>query len=184
MPLTPLGLLTVVLLVWMMRTFGIARKDMVLLAVALGGLALVGGSVLFVAATGLWLRFARGPRGQEWLSLEAGSPCRTGYLLGRITWNPLVNVGLTWETPPGLSVRLVATWEGLAEEITPSERALCGDVVRRFTLTDILGLARLSFRRREAREVEIRPACGRVPALPLLPQTVAGDDREDPERRG
>jgi hypothetical protein len=183
LPLTWLGLLTSVLLVWLLRSYGIARKDMILLALSLGGLALVGCSVLFVVATALWLRLSKRGLRQPKLTLEAGSPCRTGYLLGRITWNPLVNVRLDWESPRGAGVRLVATWEGRAEEVTPAGRGLTGVVVRRFTVTDVLGLARLSFRRREMREVEIRPACGRMPALPLLPQTVAGDDFEDPEGR-
>src|SRR5580704_15722669 len=56
-PLTPLGLVAIPLLVRLLLAYGLDRRDKVLLAVTVGGLALLAlmlGKVLFTAF-GLWL---------------------------------------------------------------------------------------------------------------------------------
>jgi hypothetical protein len=48
-------------------------------------------------------------------------------------------------------------------------------------VTDLFGLARVTFRRRLAQEVRIAPSCGQAHALPLLPQNIAGDVLAHPD---
>jgi Protein of unknown function DUF58 len=181
-PLTPLGILVIPLLIWIYLVFGRDREDYVLLALTVCGLVLVAAAVLQVVGTALWLRLRKQTPSAKPVALETGCPCRTGYRLGRLGWNPLIRIDVAWEQPTGVQVQLAPTWEGLAEEMTAGERCQHSRIVRRFTISDVLGLSRLSFTRPQSQKIEIRPLCGQPPALlQLPPQLIAGDEMEHPE---
>jgi hypothetical protein len=159
--------------------YGDGRHDSVVQALAKGGLGVVAGAAALVVLVALWLRFRRqGPPAP--LAFEAGSPFRTGYSLGPIGWLPLIRIELAWEQP-GAVVRTVAGRKGVVEEVTAGGRALRGEVVRRVRVSDLFGLARITFRRRLGQEVRVAPNCGRVRTLALFPQNVAGDVLAHPD---
>jgi hypothetical protein len=180
-PLTPFGLVTIPVLVWVLKAYGLARRDSVVLALGICGLAILACSVILVILTTLWLRIRRQRCETAPLALEAGTAFRTGYVLGRVNWNPLVRVDLAWERPEGVTVQGVAGRGGLHEEATATERTLCDTVVRRVTVTDILGLSRLTFRRRLDQPIQALPSCGQVKPLHLLQQNIPGDQIAHPE---
>ena len=181
-PLTLLGAVAVPVLVFVYWILGLDRNDMVVQALAEGGLAVVAGAALLVVGVGLWLRFRRqGPAAP--LAFEADNPFRTGYCLGRIGWLPLVRIEIAWESPRGVAVRCLTGGRGAVEEATASERGLREEVVRRVRVSDVFGLARVTFRRRLAQQVRVAPHCGKVRALSLFPQHAAGDELAHPEGR-
>jgi hypothetical protein len=180
-PLTWFGLFAIPILIGVLRAYGIGRRDGVVLALAFCGLALQACSTLLVVLTALWLRVRRQRHEPGCLTLEAGTPYRTGYVVRRVHWNPLLRVELAWERPEGVNVQGVPGRGGLHEEATATERALRDEVVRRITVTDILGLARITFRRRLAQPLQVLPGCGQVKPLQLLQQNIPGDQVAYPE---
>jgi hypothetical protein len=180
-PLTPFALLALPLLVWLLLDFGVERHDRVLLAVTACGLALMALALLAVVLTVacLWPRRLRAE--DEPLELGAGVPARTGYCVRFLNWLPLVKVEWAWEAPAKVEVRTTPRGSGLEEEVTANERGHHEEIVRRFTVSDVFGLTRFWFRRRQGRKVKVRPAPGAVDALRLLPQYDAGDLMAHPE---
>jgi uncharacterized protein (DUF58 family) len=88
---------------------------------------------------------------------------------------PLVKVDLQWESPADVSVRLVPSRGRLAEEVTASRRSAAQSVVRRWTISDAFGMARISFRQQVAQAVKIMPAAGQIRPHELLHQMSSGD---------
>jgi hypothetical protein len=180
-PLTPLGLLTIPVLIVLINSYGVARNDRIVLALGCCGLALIALAVFLVTVTSVWLKLQRQGGPKEPLLFEAGSPFRTGYRLGRIAWIPLIKVDLAWDQPRGIAVDLVPLRTGSLEEVTATERAMDGEIVRRFTVSDVLGLARVKFRRRVVQPITIQPDRGRVQRLELVRQFEPGDEVGHPE---
>jgi hypothetical protein len=181
LPVTPLALIAAPLLWWIYEACGRARHDAVVLALAGCGMVLIGAAVLLVLVSALWLRLSTQRTPDELLEMEAGKAFRTGFRLGRAHWNPLLKIDLGWDTPQGVSVRGVVSGGRLEEEATASVRGMTEGVVRRITVGDVLGLARITFRRRCAQPVRVLPACGEVRVLDLLRQTTSGDQLAHPE---
>jgi hypothetical protein len=181
-------LVSIPALVWILFVFGLKRVDGVVLindhvvfALSLFGLAQVVSSMVQVVVTALRLKFRKQRVAQGPLNVEAGIPYRTGYVLGRVHWNPLVKVDLAWERPTEVSVQGVPGRGGLQEEATAVERAYGKEIVRRIGVTDILGLARITLFRRLDQPHTILPHCGQVKTLQLLAQDIPGDQCAHPE---
>jgi hypothetical protein len=156
-------------------------EDRVALAAAGCVLFLSATAVALVFVTGLWLRLWTCRGRQEALRLEGGVPCRTGYDLGWAHWNPLLKIDLGWEEPADVAVRVLSYRRRLVEEVTAEARAWRGDVIRRITVQDVLGLARVTFRVRYAQPVEILPRCSPVGELAMLAQYAPGEGLGHPE---
>jgi Protein of unknown function DUF58 len=105
----------------------------------------------------------------------------TDYRIRLLSWLPLVKVHWTWEQPAGVQVRIVSRWGSLREEVTAEQRAERPNVVRLFVVSDLLGLARFSFRKRQNRELTIAPHRGNLQDLQLVPQHDAGDAQGHPQ---
>lgn len=180
-PVTPLGLLALPLLIWLLIGHGIGSQDRILFALTIGGLALVGVSLLAVLLTCLCLGLRRHDPAGPALELEAGVPVRTGYWVRFPGWLPFVKVEWTWDEPGGVRVRAVSSGCRLVEEVTADERAAREQIVRRFVVTDVFGLARWAFRRRAKQPVKVAPSPGHINALNILPQYDRGDGLAHPE---
>jgi hypothetical protein len=166
------------LLGWRIEPWGQGRHDQVITALAGCALILIAAMTAVVVLMALWLRLRlRLPReGQE---LEAGTATRTGFHLGLGHWNPLLKIDLAWEAPEGVNVRLIGG--KLDEEVTASKRGQTGGVVRRVTVGDVFGLARISFRLRSPQPLRVLPGCGKTRSISLLQQAVSGDTLAHPE---
>jgi hypothetical protein len=180
-PLTPLGALAVVLLIWLLRTLGMQRNDRIVLAVCVTGISLAAICQLCVLTAALWLRFRRQPKGAERFELVAGAPFQTGYRLGIVNWNPLLRIELAWDGPADATVRLAARRGGACEEVTAHRRGEFEAIVRKFVVVDVLGLARCAIRRRARQGVLVRPAGGRAPFAAVAESAVGGEQRPHPD---
>lgn len=161
--------------------YGMLRRDSVALPLTACGLFLVAAAVLVVLVTAMWLRIWAGRGRFETLRLEAGTPSRTGFNLGRVHWNPFVTISIAWETPGEVETRAVSCGTRLEEEVTAYGRAWRGEVVRRLTVTDVLGLARVTFRVRRSQSVRIMPKLGRIEELDVQAQFSDGDEIGHPQ---
>ncbi len=182
-PITWRGALAAPLLTLIYHVYFVGRKDEVVGALSRCGLGLMAVLLVLVLGTSVWLRLRRQPSTAASLDLEANVPLRTGYSLGYIAWNPLIKIDLTWQQPAGVSVRAVPVGGRFVEEVTAGQRGTSSDIVRRFRVTDILGLTRFTVCRRAVQEVVIRPYRGPARRMPPLVQYVAGDQKEHPEGR-
>jgi hypothetical protein len=179
LPLTPLGLIGVVALQWLFRTYAVRRQDKVFLAVCVCGLGLIALQTAIVLLTALWLKLRRerpcGP-----LEFETGVPKRTGHRLGIARWNPLVKVDVEWLEPASAIVQFVSDGQDIVEEVTAGDRGAFSRVVRRYRVSDVFGIARFYVRRKVETPVVVKPNCGRVHSLHLIPQDVPGEQLSDP----
>ena len=180
-PLTPLSLLAIPLLVVIIKVYGVGRNDRIILALGCCGLVLIALAVIMVSVTSAWLKLRRQGAPRDLLDFEAGVPFRTGYRTAQIAWIPLIKLEFGWEQPGGVEVNLVPSGTRFLEEVKATERAIAGEIVRRFTVADVLGLASFTIRRRLAQPVAIQPYRGRVGRIELVQQYVPGDEVGHPE---
>jgi hypothetical protein len=177
-PLSWLGVVAATALPLVFHHYGVGRQDRILLALSAFGLGLLAVSVVLVVLAALGLRLKR-QKSLPVLELEAGVPTRTGIGLALLRWVPWLRVEVEWVQPPGVDVRLVPAGGRLIEEVTARRRGVYGGIVRRFRVTDVLGLARFSLKRRAGGAV-IRPACGAVGRRDLVEQDIPSDQLSDP----
>ena len=161
-PTTFLGLVGGTILAWPVWKSAIKHNDHVLWGALCIGLALIGLSSLLILVTGLVLRFRPEPSTSNPLSMETGSTFRTGYRLGLTGWNPLVRVQIVWQRPDAARCDVRYERGAFYEEVTADERAVVSEVVRKFVVRDVFGLARVRFRRRSPLDLKIEPHCGRA----------------------
>ncbi len=185
-PLTWRGIVAAPLLGWAFFRYArapIEKRDFVLSSLCSGALALLGLGIVATLAVAAWLKFRPQPRkGEPWRG-EAGRPFRSGYSIGFVSWIPFVNIRISYDRPGGVKVELVREGARLVEEATPAERCWASEIVRRFTVSDIFGLARWSVRRREARELRLLPHCDAAPSPEILDRPGAGDAMSHPAGR-
>ena len=184
LPITLRGLTAVPILVAVLYYYGVLRQDQIVLSMAACGLFLTGAAVVVLFQSALWIRIRLGLcRPSEMLRIEAGTATRTGFSLGRAHWNPLLKIDVAWELPEDVEVRTVSVWGRLEEEVTATARAFSGQVVRRVRVSDVLGLARVTFRLRQSQSVRILPARGQVGELERIGQLSPGEGVGHPQGR-
>jgi len=190
-PLTMQGLVVVLIAVLALQRFGYGRMDLVVFALAVCALAIVSFSTIIVLLGGLILRNqlmhqlemrdllqSRPARVQ----VEAGYPNDTGFALHTMPWLPLI--GVSWEVmyPDAIETRNLLSddeqeWE---EQIRPLRRCRSTRITRRFTVRDVLGFSRFSWRFTQQGELLALPQAGRIKALPLLRSLTSEDGIPDP----
>jgi hypothetical protein len=181
LPITWRGVTVLGLLYWLLQSLAFGRHDKVALGLCLAAFLLAGACMVLVFVSAVWLRVRRDPSSARPLRFAAGTPFQTGYLPKTMRWNPLVTVNVSWERPIRVDVNLVSASRRTCEEVTAHERALATSVVRKFVVSDLLGLARCTVLRRAVQEVQITPACGAVQRMQIVPQSSSGDQLPHPD---
>jgi len=183
-PLTWRGILAAPLLGWAFFRYvrtPIDKRDFVLSSLCSGALALVALGLVATLLVAAWLKLRPQARKTEPWRGEAGRPFRTGYSVGFVSWIPLVNLRVSYDRPIAVKVEFVRDRGRLVEEVTPTERCWASEIVRRFTVSDVFGLAHWSVRRREKCEIRLLPRCDTAPAPEILDRPGAGDAVSHPE---
>lgn len=180
-PLTLLGVLVAAGSGWALFHWGFARMDLLLLVVGLVGLGLAALCTVITALTALvlWLRLRRRETGEA-LRLECGFPGRTGFSVGSPWFVPFARIGWTWSEPEA-HVRQHRRGLRLHEEVTPVRRALHEAIVRRFEVSDVFGLTRVTFPMREVRDVRFHPAVGALEQMQVVRSLSAGEAISHPD---
>ncbi len=190
-PLTAQGLTVLVITLAALRVFGYGRMDLVVFALAVCALAIVCFSTVIVLLGGLILRHQIREhlemqvllgRHVARIKVESGYPNETGFTLSTMPWLPLI--GVRWEIvyPDAISTRnrLSEDEQRWEEEIIPRRRCRSASITRRFTVSDVLGFSRFTWRVTQEGELLALPQSGNIKALPLLRSLTAEDGIPDP----
>ncbi|MBW3593891.1 MAG: DUF58 domain-containing protein, partial [Actinobacteria bacterium] len=120
-------------------------------------------TVLGAVALGYTLRRATDETPEQ---IETTHIIRTGYRFARLSWWPLVDVRMRWETPPGVDVHLDPAGRYFEETVTALDRGRHANVIRRFVVEDIFGLTAIAFRKTAERALRIVTArCAQGPEV-------------------
>jgi uncharacterized protein (DUF58 family) len=190
-PLTAQGLSVLIVAVLALQLFGYGRMDLVVFALAVCASAIVCFSLVIVLLGGLILRHqirhqlemqALRRRHTPRITLEAGYPNETGFSLPTMPWLPLISV--SWEIiyPDHIDNRnrLSEDEESWEEEVIPQQRCHGYRITRRYTVRDVLGFSRFSWRFSQEGELLALPQAGNIKKLPLLRSLTAEDGIPDP----
>lgn len=142
------------------------EADFILLGFGLAAMALVATSVLFVSVAAPLYYWRLGKRRSGLPeSLSVGVEHETAFHAPRLPFVPIVLVSHDWRSPSEVEVRLgrdprnAGAW---TEYVTPRERGRYLTVVRRFTMEDVFGFARVRFDKTWHTTLRIQPVAGRA----------------------
>jgi hypothetical protein len=151
--------------------FADSNADYLLLPAALVGLALLVLCVLCTVLASIALRLSLRKRVEEGMpglseQIETTHIVRTGFRFTRLSLWPLVEVRMTWESPPGIEVTLDPVGRAYEEVVIARERGKHERVERRFVVEDIFGLSALTVRKVYERALRIVPMrCAQGPEV-------------------
>ncbi|MDT8428896.1 MAG: DUF58 domain-containing protein [Pseudomonadales bacterium] len=189
-PLTLQGFAVLVLALAALRFFAFAQMDLVVFALAVCAITIVCAALLLVLIAGLVLRQRQrrtpspGNEGnaRNGIQAEAGYVNETGFSWPALSWIPLVS--LSWEIihPDAIETRNRLSphdnrWE---EQILAHRRCYSPLIIRRYTLTDVLGFCRFSWRISTQQTVMVLPQKAQLQKLPFLRSLTAEDGLPSP----
>jgi hypothetical protein len=186
-PFTLLGLIILLLATAMLQFYGYRRMDLVVFALTVCALVIVIGCLILVLMAGYsrrrQLRQQLPTLAGNPLRLEAGFPNETGFRLPTISWLPLVTLEWRIVYPDQIrhNNRLTDDGRHLEEQVTPQQRCRAQHITRLFTVRDVLGLCRLSWRQTQESGLLVLPRVGRIRHLPTLRSLSAEDGIPNPK---
>lgn len=187
-PLTLKGVVILLLMLLALEVFGYGSMDLIVFALTVCAITILLFSLFCVIFGGLMQqlrirRLLQNPANTVNLQqVEAGYPNETGFRLPDLGFFPLIK--LSWEVvyPDHIDTRIrhgVDNHE-LIEEIIPRKRCKSSRIVRLFTVNDVLGFCRYSWRQSESRELMALPRSNSLKSLPLLRSLTAEDGIPSP----
>ncbi len=187
-PLTVSGLAVLAMALLALQGFGYRRMDLVVFALTVCALSIVTFSALMVTLSGLWLRQRLRRITADALppcQAEAGFPNETGFRLPALAWLPLMTLEWRVIAPDDFVTinRINPDDHTQDEEITPWRRCRSNQLVRLFTLRDVLGLCRFSWRQSQHMPLLVLPQTGRIRTLPVLRSMESEDGIPNPAGR-
>lgn len=187
-PLTLAGLAVFAMATLALQGFGYQRMDLVVFALTVCALSIVTFSALMVTVTGLVLKRRLRRLSDEALpacQAEAGFPNETGFRTPALIWLPLMTLEWRVMAPDRFITRnrINPDDSSVDEEITPWRRCRSDHLVRLFTLRDVLGLCRFSWRQSQQVPLQVLPQTGRLRTLPVLRSMESEDGIPNPAGR-
>jgi hypothetical protein len=186
-PLTLQGLITLLLTSYALNVYGYGAMDLVVFSLAICALSILIFSLFCAMISGVFIqrrvrasldRLAAsiGP-----IKVEAGYPNETGFQLPALNYFPLIKLSWRIVYPDFLETRVRVSAEGqLFEEIVPAKRCKTELVTRQFTVSDVLGFCRYSWRQNQHISCTALPRSNTIKALPLLRSLTAEDGIPNP----
>lgn len=186
-PLTVQGLITLLLAAYALRVYGYGSMDLVVFSLAICALSILIFSLFCSVVGGIFIQrrirreLLRQQGGLQPVKLEAGYPNETGFVLPALNYFPLIK--LSWRViyPDYVETRVRVSAAGeLVEEIIPAKRCKTERITRQFTVSDVLGFCRYSWRENQALACTALPRTNTVKPLPLLRSLTAEDGIPNP----
>jgi len=186
-PLTVQGLITLLLTAYALRVYGYGSMDLVVFSLAICALSILIFSLFCSVVGGIFIQrrirgsVARLAGGAEPVKLEAGYPNESGFALPALNYFPLVK--LSWQViyPDFIETRVRVSSSGeLVEELVPAKRCKTEHITRLFTVSDVLGFCRYSWREKQTIACTALPRTNTVKPLPLLRSLTAEDGIPNP----
>lgn len=186
-PLTLQGLITLVLTAYALRVYGYGAMDLVVFSLAICALAILIFCLFCSVISGVFIqRRIRSSLDQlqnaiEPIKVEAGYPNETGFSLPALNYIPLVKLSWKFIYPDHIQTRVRVSADGkLVEEIVPDKRCKTEHVTRLFTVSDVLGFCRYSWREVQNISCTALPRTNTFKPLPLLRSLTAEDGIPNP----
>lgn len=179
-PFTPGGFLLGLVLLATVFYRGIRELDMVALAAG-GALLFIQLIVTLVVGGGFFYfrRLLSRTEQPSFLELTSGKEVSTGYSVPYWSYVPLLRLGWTVEEFDARAS--TESHRGRLREILKcGRRGLSGELTRRFSVSDTLGLASLSWKQHSPGRVRVLPHPGRLDQPDILLSLVSGEDISDP----
>lgn len=170
----------------MLWWLGYGAMDLVVFALTICAIVIVAASLLLVLLAGIIIRRRLGQRDGATqpprLRAEAGYPNETGFSLPALPWLPLVSLQWQVVSPDATATRNRLSEDGqeIEETIIPRRRCRTQRIIRRFTVTDILGLCRFAWRQSYPGDILVLPRTGPVRSVPMLRSLSSEDGLPDP----
>jgi hypothetical protein len=180
-PLTALGCALALGSYAALRAFAYAELDLVWLVTGYAALGLCALSVLCVVPSALFMawRIRKQPV-REALRLETQRLAATGYSLPALRFVPFVQVNWEYLRPEPQRLELSLQAGRLVEAVALAERGRHELILRRVSVQDPFGLARISLRSTESRELWVMPQLGGLSQLPALTALAGGTELPHP----
>jgi hypothetical protein len=186
-PLTLRGTITLGLTAIVLKVYGYGSMDLVVFSLAICALAILIFSLFCAVVSGIVMQrrihndLRRRAEGHEPILAEAGFPNETGFSLPAPNFLPLVKLSWRIVYPDYLPTRIrVSSDQRLLEEIIPRKRCKSDTVIRAFTVSDVLGFCRYSWRQTQEVPCMVLPRTNTVKPLPLLRSLTAEDGIPNP----
>lgn len=186
-PLTVQGLITLLLTAYALRVYGYGSMDLVVFSLAICALSILIFSLFCSVVGGIFIQrrirgsLARLAGDAKPVQLEAGYPNESGFALPALNYFPLVK--LSWQViyPDFIETRVRVSGSGeLVEELVPTKRCKTEHITRLFTVSDVLGFCRYSWREKQTIACTALPRTNTVKPLPLLRSLTAEDGIPNP----
>lgn len=198
-PLTLQGIITLLIAAFALSIFGYGSMDLVVFSLAICALVILVFSLFCVVLSGIIIQRRIQRQMQQQLlesavyappiNLEAGYPNESGFMLPTLNYFPLVKLSWHIVYPDFLETRIRICTEAsfseaedncLLEEIIPRKRCKTAQIIRQFTVSDVLGFCRYSWRQAQTVECTALPKTNTVKPLPLLRSMTAEDGIPNP----
>jgi hypothetical protein len=174
-PITGRGCLLAGLSALGLWRLGLGTSDLILFVIGCVGVALVASSLAIVIPSAIYLRRRVRSAAASAVILESGSPIRTGFHAPALAFVPAVQFDWKWIDPPGVEVRVRRDGHLLREEAVATRRCLLPAIVRRFSVADVFGLAKVTWQAASPTPVTILPNVGRLKSVPVLRSLGGGE---------
>lgn len=159
--------------------YGVGKLDLILLT---SGIVIAVLLVLLAVTTPLTALFLRrrrrGATVPQSIFLECGAWSRTGFRARAPRWLPFLSLEAQWESPPEITCDIQG--RGGEEMVFPRRRGVFDSVVRRLTLTDVLGLTAVTWREKLPVSGRILPGRAALDRTAVLTGIVLGEEQSDP----
>ncbi len=189
-PLTVQGVLTLLLVAFALRQYAYGALDLVVFALGICALSILIFCLFCTIVSGVLIQrrigrtIANNASTNESVTLEAGFPNDSGFDLPALNYFPLIKLNWQVEFPDFVATRIRFTDDAsgaalLSEELLPQKRCLSNRMTRVFTVSDVLGFCRYSWRQIQERECYCLPQVNTLKQLPLLRSMTAEDGIPD-----
>lgn len=190
-PLTAQGCITLLVAASALSIYGYGNMDLVVFALAVCALAILIFCLFCTVSFGVVMQrrirreqdsqTSHSLKSSENIEVEAGYPNETGFKLRSTSLLPLVRIDWKIVYPDHVETRTRLDNSGqLLEEIIPARRCLTERMVRQFTISDVLGFCRFSWRLQQDNRCMALPQVSSVKSLPLLRSLTAEDGIPNP----
>ena len=186
-PLTLQGTITLCLATFALVKYGYGAMDLVVFSLAICALSILIFSLFCTVISGIIIQrrvqqyLQQTVGNNETISVEAGFPNETGFSLPTLNYFPLVKLSWHIDYPDFIDTRVkVTTNNQLLEEIIPRRRCKTSLVIRQFSVSDVLGFCRYSWRQQQAISCMALPRTNTVKVLPILRSLTAEDGIPNP----
>jgi hypothetical protein len=186
-PLTLQGTITLLVAALTLSVFGYGSLDLVVFALSICALSILIFSLFCAVISGILIQrrvqrlITEAEGSAQAIEVEAGYPNETGFSLPAVTYFPLVKLSWRVSYPDYMETRIrVSPDNRLIEELIPQKRCLTTEVIRQFTVSDVLGFCRYSWQQKQTIRCKALPMTKSVKPLPLLRSLTAEDGIPNP----